>query len=326
MPTAAGLRALLEQTIAPDSGFNVVPIPGHTGYRVGRGLEDSVVLLTPPEVQPDAATNLKRISLAPRILCRVHDGNSVGDIEAGVVEFRPDEPALIDYFLGVSSALIELLGRDPQPGDVSRGMQRLLRLFAQPTRGRGNELGVWGELLVVVTSTDPVAMLDGWHAQVDDRFDFSAEGARLEVKTTTRTERIHQVGLAQLLPVEGCAQQLVSIMTVETDLGTSVAGLVERVRLLLAATPERQMKLLDKVSETLGSDWPQTARHRFDEAGGLASLRVLPANAVPRVDPGPPEVLDVKLTIDVSDVPALTVDDLALAGPLARLVATPGHQ
>ena len=320
MPTAAQLRVLLEQTTTPDSGFNVVPVPGHDGYRLGRGLEGSVVLLTPPETQPEAPTSLKRVSLAPRIRCRVESGTRVDEIDAGVVEFRDDDDALTDHFLGVSGALIELLGPTPAPGDVGKSMNRLLRLFAAPDRARGTELGVWGELLLLSSSLDPVALVDAWHSSIDDKFDFSTPGARLEVKTTTRDGRIHHFGLGQLLPIDGLAMHVASIVTGETDTGLSVSDLVDLLRARLVTAPDRQMKVLEMVAATLGNDWPHTSGRRFDDQVARSSVRVLKASDVPRVEAGPPEILDVSLTVDVSEVTALGANEMEVASTLTRLL------
>jgi hypothetical protein len=105
--------------------------------------------------------------------------------------------------------------------------------------------------------------------------------------------------------VDGCTQNVVSVMADETDSGTSVADLVDQLRVRLAATPDRQMKVLEQVAGILGADWPRTARRRFDATGALASVRLLRAADVPRVETGPPEVLAVDLTVDVSGVQAV---------------------
>jgi hypothetical protein len=248
----------------------------------------------------------------------VETGPLVEEIEAGVVEFRDEDAALVDHFLGVSAALIELLGTTPSPGDVSRSMNRLLRLFAAPDRARGTELGVWGELLVMCSSSDPVALVDAWHVSIDDQFDFSAPGYRLEVKTTTRGQRIHHFGLRQLIANEGVQIHVVSLMTTETDLGSSVADLVEDLRWRLASVPDRQMKVLEKVAETLGVGWPDTSGRRFDKEAAVESFRLFRATDIPRVEPGPPEVLEVQITSDVSDIAWLGRGDVDEAGSLVQ--------
>jgi hypothetical protein len=170
------------------------------------------------------------------------------------------------------------------------------------------------------SSIDPVALVDAWHSSIDDRFDFASPGARLEVKTTTRSGRVHHFGLGQLLPIDGLEMHIASIVTAETDLGLSVADLVDLLRVRLATAPDRQMKVLEMVADTLGNDWPHTSGRRFDDEAARSSFRVLQASDIPRVDPGPPAVLEVGLTVDVSGVPGLSEAGLAMAGSLVRIL------
>lgn len=300
------LEALLAPLDEPGaSGYSVAPIPEAGGYRVGRGREGTVVLLTPPDPDPDPPTRLRMLALDPRVRCQLRDtAGEVTEQDQGLVEFRPEDEALLLPFLEVASALVRLLGAAPGPGEVSRGMQLLVRLFEDDRSASGSVVGLWGELLFLHQADDPGALVDAWHASTDDRFDFSAEGTRFEVKTTTRPARVHQFNLAQLLPVDGADVRVVSVMTTVTDAGTSVQELVARLESRLS--PTRQMKVHAQVAATLGSSWMTEISKRFDETQAAASVRVLDASAVPRVEPGPAQVLTVDLTVDCSGVEPLS--------------------
>ena len=305
MTGSSDLKALLESVAPPAfGGYSTVTVPGHDGYRVGRGKEGSVVLLTPPDVDPDPPTRLRLVQLDPKIRCRVEGPKGVGhEADYGVVDFRPEDDGMLDAFLAVAGALVRLLGPDPAPGQVSRGMRRLVKLFELDRQPRGSVIGLWGELFVIASSTDPGRMVDAWHASVDDRFDLADQGSRLEVKTTTSNARVHEFNLNQLQPVGGVDTHVASVMTTETRLGTSVGQMVERVEQLVLGHPDRQMKVHEQVAEILGPDWFRRAGRRFDEAQASGSLAVLECEAVPRVADPPPDVLKVRLTVDCSDVP-----------------------
>lgn len=315
------LRATLDFVSAPgSSGFNAVAFPGAVGYRLGRGPEGSVAVMTPPDADPQPAVSLRRLTLAPRVLCSIQgpDGDTV-EADVGLIDFRDDSVDLVDHFLRVASTLVESLGPEPGPRAVSRAMQRLLKLFESSIPPRGSVVGVWGELLTAVMSSDPVAMVDAWHAQVDDRFDFAAEGSRLEIKTTTRVNRVHRFNLPQLLLVDGAEQHVVSVMTTEAQPGTSVGDLVDELSALVPVP--QQLKLLEQVATILGPDWPQTAGRTFDRDSGLAGLAIFEAAIVPRVEPGAPAVLEVALTVDLTGTPESDRGSLGRAAGLVRLLA-----
>jgi Putative PD-(D/E)XK family member, (DUF4420) len=319
--SGAELAKLLVSVTSPaDSGFNVVPITGDDHYRIGRGVDGALVLLTPADTDPEPPTRLRRLSLDPNLRCTLRVPGGAGEEgDFGVVQFRADDDALIPPFLDVVAALVRLLGPDPEPGEVSAAMRRLVRLFAANAAMRGSVLGLWGELLAIATAKDPDALADAWHAHVDARFDFSAPGSRLEVKTTTRDARVHQFTLPQLEPVAASTVTVLSIMTTETHAGTSVGDLVERLEHLFAGDPTRQMKVHEQVADVLGADWPNHLDHRFDEQQATESAALLPADDIPRVEAPDPAVLEVKLKVDCTDV-----EPESAPSGLASLVASGG--
>jgi len=298
------LAPLLESLAEPaDTGYNVAAVPDHPGYRIGRGAAGAVVLLTPPDPDPDPPTRLRMLGLDPKVRCRLNgSAGQATEEDQGLVEFRPDDDHLLEPFLEVAAALVRLLGPHPAKGEVSRGMQLLVRLFEQDRSPTGSIVGLWGELLFILQEPDPAGLVDAWHASIDDRFDFATEGVRLEVKTTTKPERIHTFNLAQLLPVQGAETTVVSLMTTSTDTATSVRELVVRLEERLIGSPGRQMKVHQQVAATLGSDWMNKVSSRFDEHQALVSLRKMAASSIPRVDPGPVAVLSVELTVDCTEV------------------------
>lgn len=318
MTTGADLRDLLRPVTTPaDGGFTVVPLFDSPRFRIGRGNDGALVLLTPADADPEPPTRLRRLSLDPRLRCSVSSlGQAPEEGEFGVVQFRADDAELVPPFLDVVAALVNLLGPDPVAGEVSQAMRRLVRLFDHTAPMRGSVLGLWGELLAINGSSDPYALVDAWHAHVDARFDFSAPGFRLEVKATTLGERVHRFSLPQLQPVPATRVTVLSIMTTETAAGTSVGDLVARLEHRLAGDAARQMKLHQQVAEVLGSDWWTHLDHRFDEQQAGESWSLLPADDVPRVECTDPGVREVRLVVDCTDV----VPDSAPSG-LAALVS-----
>jgi hypothetical protein len=305
MTTGTALGVELAGVAAPaGGGYTVRQVPSATGYCIGRGADGVVVLLTPPDPQPDPPTRLRSLTLEPRIRLRLEDDKSgARQEERGLVELRPTEPAILEPFLAVAAALVRLLGPDPQPGDVSAGMRRLVKIFDRTEPPRGSVLGLFGELLVIATSADPGALVDAWHARVDQRFDFSADGSRLEVKTTEKDVRVHTFELHQLKPPAGATLRIASVMTTETHAGTSIESLIEKVQDVLGGDADRQVKVHQQVAATLGSDWIHHLGHRFDETQAKETLAVIDPALVPQVEDPPQGVLSVTLTVDCSDVP-----------------------
>lgn len=297
------LFAELRQVATPaSSGFSVRDVPAAPGYKVGRGADGVVALLTPPDSQPEPPTRLRTLQLDPRVRVSIEEDGTTTEVDHGLVQLTLEDDELLEPFLGVAAAIIRLLGPSPAPGEVSAGLRRLVRIFDPTLPPRGSALGLWAELLLVLSSSDVATMVDAWHAHVDARFDFSAEGSRLEVKATTKDERVHMFNLRQLKPVVGSNVVVASVMTTETGAGTSVGELVTRLEQRLVGDSPRQMKVHQQVADTLGSDWARHLGRKFDVRQAAESLALLDPAEVPQVEEGDDAVLEVRLTVDCTDV------------------------
>lgn len=297
------LLAVLNEVAAPvGSGFSVRDIKSAPTYKIGRGAGGVIALLTPPDPLPEPPTRLRALKLDPRVRVSIREAGTTVEVEHGLVQLLLVDDELLEPFLGVAAAIIRLLGPSPGPGEVSAGLRRLVRIFDPTQPPRGSVLGLWAELLLVLSSSDVPAMVDAWHAHVDARFDFSAEGSRLEVKATTRDDRVHEFNLRQLRPGVGLEVMVASLMTTETGAGTPIGGLVSRLENCLANDASRQMKVHQQVAETLGADWARDMGRKFDVAQAAQSLALFDPADVPKVDGGPSEVLEVRLTVDCSNV------------------------
>lgn len=304
MTSGESLRLHLDKvsTTAGD-GFDVVDVDDAPGFKVGRDASHAVILLTPADEAPEPPTLLQRISADPRIaLVVTHPDGRVEEGEFGMVSLRLGQTEYLDSFLHVMANLVALVGPDPSPGEVSIAFRRLVQLFENAAAPRGSVLGLWGELLLLGSSSEPAKLLDSWHLKLDAKFDFADQGSRLEVKTTTGSTRLHHFSVDQLQPVVGSSTVVASIMTTETQAGTSVQELIEDAEELFANDASRQMRLHEVVAGTLGLEWARHVDRRFDAQQALSTLRLLPAHSIPRVRDVPPGVSGVQFVSDCTDV------------------------
>ncbi|WP_343893795.1 PD-(D/E)XK motif protein [Janibacter melonis] len=285
------------------AGFDVIDIPAAPGFKVGRAEGAAIVLLTPADTAPEPPTQLQRISLQPSARLQVRHPNGI--IEEGwwgLVQLNLGEVEYLDTFVSVIANVVNVVGQDPEPGRVSIAMRRLVRLFDAAAPPRGSVLGLWGELLLLRQMGSTTLALDSWHSNIDDRFDFAAPGSRLEVKTTTLSERRHKFSLEQLLPVQGAVTSVVSIMTTETLAGSSLQWMIAAIQESLSGDPERQMRVHEVVSSTLGPEWYRHVKRAFDAQQAIDSMRILRASDIPRVGAVPHGVTEVRFSVECGHI------------------------
>jgi hypothetical protein len=217
-------------------------------------------------------------------MCRITRPD--GSVEQGyftVITCTSSENSLRNHFLQVASAIIDVLGRSPSQGDITKALYDFVELFRSLARAPHEQVqGVWAELFLIARARRPELMAHAWHVSPEDRYDFSAGPERIEVKSTGRRVRQHHFSLEQLRsPVE--TRVLVASMFVErSGAGTSLGDLMQQVRLRLSATPDLAVRLEAVVAEALGSALLGSLDDRFDKELADESVAFYEARNVPQ--------------------------------------------
>jgi hypothetical protein len=223
------------------------------------------------------------------------------------------------YFLHIASTIVEVLGNTPTIGAIADAVSRLVDILQRLTRPSAkNLIGLYGEMLFILNSSNPDVVVQAWRSRADDRFDFSIDSVRLEVKVTARRTRVHSFSLEQCLPVPG-ANAVIASMFVETSGGGK--SLRDLTQLLFArlTTAEARLRVQQIVADTLGSALFASLDARFDDLLATNSLRIFDAAGIPAIRSAvPPQVSAVKFQSDLTEVPALDLAELARASDLLQ--------
>lgn len=198
---------------------------------------------------------------------------------------RSDTAPVLDAVAAVFVGLAETAAIMPSSlGRTIAGMRTLFEGGLRSSVPWETELGLAGELLVILSSPNASALADRWHAAFDAQFDFSAQGERLEVKTTSGTDRMHWFSSGQVDPIPGVCTSFVSVILPPVEVGSTVASLFAsetslspvaraKVRSVIVATAHEPPELLTSIV--------------FDETAGRSSLRHIAASAIPAPIPVP---------------------------------------
>lgn len=283
------------------SVFHAVRVSQHTGLRIARRGQ-MLALLVPVERELDTQPDLRlaNLNVISRARCRVADGERTETGTFGIVECTSPDPAVQATFIEVLEWMLPSDGR-VSVAQLAQIVSGLVRLFAatQPAP-RTSVVGLWGELWLIARSANSSLLARAWHSEPMDRWDFSLPGLRVEVKTTTGSRR-HHFSLDQLQPPPSTRLLVASVITAEVATGTSIASLLTRV-----SDSIQDMELRSRVVETamgsLGPGWLAGRHVAFDANLAAATLRILNAEDVPRIEDPPVEVSHVTFQSDVEDV------------------------
>lgn len=288
--------ALLPPLASQDQGarFSAQPIPGYERHRLGKDLHGGPsILISIGEASGDqrvAPIVLAHLTVQNDIDCRIYRlDNSVEEGRFTVVRCTGADRALHVYFLRIVAPVIMALGASPSRAEVSEAINKLAELFHAITRAPRKSLqGLWAELFLIARARDPLMLVKAWHVLPEDRYDFSAGGQRIEVKSASGRIRQHHFTLEQLHPPAGTSVLVASLFVERAGAGTSIAELIEEVRSRVSSDPTLVLQVDRIVGLTLGESWQHAMEDRFDRELAEESLAFFATEDIPKVSPEVP--------------------------------------
>jgi hypothetical protein len=194
-------------------------------------------------------------------------------------KFDRTNESLLRIVGGVFASLIDL---EKRIGDAGHAILVLREIFAEGFEfevDRNTLLGLFGELTVLTLAPDAELALSAWHSESDDRYDFSWDSYRLEVKATTSTFREHQFTSRQLPALHGIEVWVASVQIAEVEIGVSISDLFDRLATQLSDQGLR--KLSSVIVKTVGLPAGLLRKPTFDLESTMAGVMVFPGNKVP---------------------------------------------
>lgn len=149
-----------------------------------------------------------------------------------------------------------------------------------PTRSFEETLGFFGELLVISNSSNPTDAINAWHSKFDNRYDFTNNNDRLEVKITSGRERHHHFSSNQLPVSKGIQLEILSMVTEEVEAGTTVASLFQELYLNLSDSVAKQ-KLRKAYIDFFRGDSKSAENISFDSKMAITSALVFRPETIP---------------------------------------------
>lgn len=177
-----------------------------------------------------------------------------------VVELKVIDPALYRTFYMLSMEIINQLGSSPD--QVQDAISRALNswtslLIRRPLLSENVQVGLIGELAVLacLLTQGGVSAFNAWLGPLGEDHDFRIGKFEIEVKSTTRKERLHRInGLGQLDASPGMALFVLSLQFERAGAamdGRTLVEWVEKIRVALESTQHFIAKF-DEYLEALG--------------------------------------------------------------------------
>lgn len=261
---------------------------------------------------------LENLDVQFHVPCKVERASELASTSTcSVLRLKSDDAATRNVFFSVCDSIATMLGNTPQDTDISKAMRRLAAIFrkmlAPPSRTLA---GLFGELSFIYRSLLPHELIRDWREADADRYDFSSNDLKVEVKSTSARQRKHEFSYEQCSPSIGSIGLVVSIFVERSSRGTTIHDLRRLIEARVPGRPEAIFKLREVIAETLGSSQIQAKEVGFDLNLATQSVAFFDLKDVPAIrDVPPPYVTKIRFVSDLSESTALNIEDMANSNP-----------
>ena len=250
---------------------------------------------------------LKYIELTHNLECKVSvNGKSKFD-NYSVIVFKNNEETLQNYFLGITTSLLNALSKKPTQQEIFECFKNFIEIFRSLTEIPSKTIqGLWAELLFIEQCKIPETLINYWHNIPEEKFDFNADSQKIEVKSSGNLERVHIFTAEQLNPANDSQVIIASIFTKQVSNGLSVLDLLDKIDNRIAEI-ELKEKIHRIVSKTLGNTFEQTTKIKYDYDIAKKSLRFYKHQDISKVERIniPERVSEVKFKSDLTNITSI---------------------
>lgn len=298
-----------------DKIFNAIQIPEYEFAKVGKSNKGFPAIIIALDIESSDEVP-EQLALENLILytdpnCIISDGSERYKKSHSILVLLSSEKVLIECFLSLSQSMLELIAKKRTYQNVKRVLLEIVEIFKQTRSAPQKTIqGLWAELLIICISKDVDIMIDCWHSSPNAIFDFSLNEKHLEVKSSTKLDRVHSFSLEQLDPLDQGEVTIASVFTIITDDGATIFDLIEQI------TPRVQQsiniyKLNSTVVKTIGSDVDKIDKLKFDEKMAIESLRVYNSSLIPRINRSslPKGVSNVRYSVDLGFAESINLSE-----------------
>ncbi len=302
--------------------FSSVVIPPSSDLHVGKDYQGRPIIILGSmnrESQSSTVIELENLRVEHDVQCRISisAGPPIED-RFSLVHCLSQERSLHEYFLQTMLMIVESIPNGSTTTELSEAINKLAQLFhslvkpaSRPTQG------LWAELFLIINSNNPLIMIEAWHSNPKERFDFCFGDKRIEVKSAGNRRRRHHFSFEQAYPPNQISVLIASLFVEPATNGITLGELWDKARVLAMSYTDLRMKIENVCIDALGCTWHNAVEKAYDAQLAQQSLSFFDIDKIPRVSKDQPDgVSDIRFCSDVGLSTPLKSTSSFINGPL----------
>lgn len=300
-------KDLKEVPIGDNTGYRVMPLPGMKHQKIGISPSQKPTFFIEASSKDNrnpSDINLELISVFFNTYCELISGEVKTGGTFTIISLKTESIELEEYFVEVVYLVLKKLTSKPDILQLRIEIEKIINLFSKLTTPAIKTIqGLWAELLVIDQSNNVDYLVRSWHISGTSKFDFNDGVDKIEVKSTSKSRRIHSFSIEQLSPNLNSKLVIASVFAVRTGVGKSIFNLIDNISKRLHEK-DLAFKINEIVAETLGRDLQNSFDIYFDYKLAQDTLQYYLSSNIPTISHNaiPREITQIHFECDISDV------------------------
>ncbi len=273
-----------------------------SNHRLGKNLNNEPSLLF--KTQDNNVNQVdylgKYIHLRFNVKCTLNEKNKKVSENYTILTCISEDDYTKKIFLEICESTYLNIGELPSNNEIIELTQSLIELFKSWSTNVTDFIGLWGELFLIVSSSNQIKCLEAWHDHNEDKYDFYDNSSALEVKCTTKNDRKHEFRHHQL--TSNLDDHFIASVLTKPDQskGLSVFDLYKKI--LNKKINSTQKNKLNKIYYSIVKGTPENLvnTQKYDYDFAKKNLMYFKVSDISTLKNNDQSITNIKYTMDLS--------------------------
>ena len=290
--------------------FSAIEIKKNSNHLIGINCDKEIAILFDSSAPNSRGDALEYIQLDHNQHCIILEKKSEKSKNFSVLKCSIDNLKLKELFLKLLENIILEIPNTISQKEITNLTRDIFDLFEKISKpSRETLIGLWGELFVISSSKNVDSLVQAWHPETTDIFDFYSQNQALEIKTTTSNDRIHNFSYEQL----NAGNEKLIICSIILRFNRSGKSLEDLKNEILSQLKSKDLKEQFELIyyKTLGETTDEDIEeYKFDYSYAEENIRYFDLTNVPRLKEKPMNgVKKIKFQSDLTGIKFLSQFD-----------------
>jgi len=288
--------------------FNSVRIKKNSEHLIGIDNKGLVVVLINSIKPKGVGQNLTNIIIEHDINCTIKLDDEKIIKKFTLIKCLSNQESIKELFLITLENILQTIPNEVSEKRIDELTVKLIKLFEKISNPKNIDLtGLWGELFIINFLRSTEILIQAWHSENNDLFDFFLNNIALEIKTTTKNDRKHTFKFEQLNSTSTNKIIIGSIMLKKSRIGVSLLDLKNKI-LKKINNLEFSQKIKEIYALTIANKSQKDLdNEKYDYQYAVDNISFYDSQNVPRIKEAPMYgVKNIKFESDLNGVKAIT--------------------